>query len=64
MPIDEKNFNYSWVIMLGVLFLSLIWYVAHAHRHYHGPRSSMSPEQLAKLDEEVKDEEKQPEASS
>lgn len=64
MPIDEKNFNYSWVIMLGVLFLSLIWYVAHAHRHYHGPRSTMSPEQLAKLDEGVKDEEKQPEASS
>ena len=44
--------------MLGVLFLSLIWYVAHAHRHYHGPRSTMSPEQLAKLDEGVKDEEK------
>lgn len=33
--------------MVGVMILSLIWYVAHAHRHYHGPRSTMPPELLS-----------------
>ncbi|WFD25081.1 polyamine transporter tpo5 [Malassezia nana] len=49
VPMTADNFNYSWVIMTGVLLLSSAWYVLHAHRHYHGPRSSMTPELLRKL---------------
>lgn len=49
LPITAPTFNYSWVIMLGVVLCALIWYVVYAHRHYHGPRSTMTPELLGKL---------------
>ena len=37
------------VIMLGVMILAILWYIVYAHRHYFGPRSTMTPELLAKL---------------
>ncbi|KAN0064838.1 polyamine transporter tpo5 [Thecaphora frezii] len=37
MPIEAKTFNYSWVIVTGVMLLSGIWFVAGAHRTYMGP---------------------------
>lgn len=49
LPITGTGFNYSWVIMVGVLLLAMIWYVVYARRHYHGPRSTMTPELLKKL---------------
>lgn len=49
MPMTANNFNYSWVIMTGVLLLSLLFYVCYAHRYYEGPRSSMTPDMLQKL---------------
>lgn len=49
LPITAPTFNYSWVIMLGVVLCALIWYVVYAHRHYLGPRSTMTPELLGKL---------------
>ncbi|SPC67487.1 related to amino-acid permease 2 [Ustilago sp. UG-2017b] len=48
-PITQFNFNYSWVIMAGVLVIATVWFVAYAHRHYQGPRSTLSPEQQEKL---------------
>ncbi|PWN46636.1 amino acid transporter [Violaceomyces palustris] len=48
-PYSKDTFNYSWVLLFGVLFLSGILYVVFAHRYYHGPRSVLSPEQLEKL---------------
>ncbi|CED83366.1 apc amino acid permease [Phaffia rhodozyma] len=38
-PITAQNFNYSWVITLGVMLLSFIWYAVSAHKRYTGPRS-------------------------
>ena len=49
MPFDELNFNYSWVIMCGVLVLATILYVVYGHRSYHGPQSTLSPELLKQL---------------
>ena len=63
LPLKATEFNYSWVIMVGVLILSLIWYVAHAHRHYHGPRSTMSPELLSSL-ESTNEKQEEQDASS
>lgn len=54
---NAKEFNYSWVIMFGVLFIAIVWFIVYAHRHYHGPRSSMSPDQLKKLGIVTKEEE-------
>ena len=53
----ESNFNYSWVIMVGVLLIASVWYVAYAHRHYQGPRSTLSPDQQEKLGVVSRDEE-------
>ncbi|KAJ7602370.1 APC amino acid permease [Mycena polygramma] len=30
------------VITVGVMFLSLVWYFLHAHKHYRGPTSNIS----------------------
>ncbi|WFD00665.1 polyamine transporter tpo5 [Malassezia yamatoensis] len=49
LPITAPTFNYSWVIMMGVLVLSIIWYLLYAHKHYKGPRSTLTPELLNKL---------------
>ncbi|SPO27417.1 related to amino-acid permease 2 [Ustilago trichophora] len=56
-PITAMNFNYSWVIMTGVLFLATVWFVVFAHRHYTGPRSTLTPEQQEKLGVISRDEE-------
>lgn len=56
-PITQFNFNYSWVIMVGVLLIATVWFVAYAHRHYQGPRSTLSPEQQEKLGVVSRDEE-------
>lgn len=57
LPLSAEDFNYSWVIMTGVLLISTVWYVAYAHRHYHGPRSTMTPEMLRKLGVDATDNE-------
>ena len=36
-PITKDNFNYSWVITLGVMLVSLVWYYASAKNRYIGP---------------------------
>lgn len=48
-PVTAQNMNYSWVIAAGVLVLTGLWYILHAHRHYTGPRSTLTPEMLEKL---------------
>ena len=48
-PITKLNFNYSWVIMVGVLILASFLYVVYGHWHYQGPRSALSPELLQRL---------------
>ncbi|CAD6898722.1 unnamed protein product [Tilletia controversa] len=48
-PITAAYFNYSWVIALGVIVISGLWYVIYAHRVYSGPRAALTPDQLAKL---------------
>ncbi|KAK0523767.1 polyamine transporter tpo5 [Tilletia horrida] len=48
-PITAQYFNYSWVIALGVVVLSGIWYAVYAHKVYSGPRAALTSEQLAKL---------------
>ncbi|PKI83041.1 hypothetical protein MVES_002765 [Malassezia vespertilionis] len=49
LPFDAQNFNYSWVIMVGVLLLAIIWYAAYAHKYYRGPISTLTPDLLKKL---------------
>lgn len=33
-PINVQNFNYSWVITVGIMLLSFIWYAVSAHKRY------------------------------
>ncbi|KAJ7153535.1 amino acid permease [Mycena crocata] len=40
-PVTALNMNYASVITVGVMFLSLVWYFAHAHKHYKGPTSNI-----------------------
>ncbi|KAF8172767.1 APC amino acid permease [Mycena galopus ATCC 62051] len=40
-PVTSLNMNYASVITVGVMFLSLVWYVLDAHKHYTGPRSNI-----------------------
>lgn len=49
LPMTQYNFNYSWVIMFGVLILASILYVAYGHWFYQGPRSAISPELIQRL---------------
>ncbi|WFD36860.1 polyamine transporter tpo5 [Malassezia cuniculi] len=48
-PMDQYNFNYSWVIMIGVLILAAILYVLYGRFVYRGPQSTLSPELLRQL---------------
>jgi len=41
LPVTRNNMNYAAVITSAVIILSGIWYIAGAHRHYHGPRSNI-----------------------
>jgi len=40
-PVTALNMNYASVITIGVMFLSLLWYVLDAHKHYKGPASNV-----------------------
>ena len=40
-PITALTMNYSSVITVGVMVLSGLWYIAGAHKHYHGPQSNV-----------------------
>ncbi|EGO20408.1 hypothetical protein SERLADRAFT_453070 [Serpula lacrymans var. lacrymans S7.9] len=42
LPVTKTNMNYASVITAGVVILSGAWYIASAHRHYHGPTSNIS----------------------
>lgn len=44
-----QDFNYSWVIMWGVLIIAMVWYASFAWKTYHGPISSLNKAQLDKL---------------
>lgn len=48
-PVTKINMNYASVIVIGVIFLSGVWYVLGAHRHYHGPMSNLDAETKARL---------------
>lgn len=53
-PVTAKTFNYSWVITLGVLLLSLIWFYARAHKTYTGPQRDIpSPSLSRAMDEDA-----------
>jgi len=61
MPVSPVNMNYSSVITVGVVVLSLVWYFAGAWRHYHGPQSNLASSADSKdvdgvrIDEEPKE---------
>ncbi|KAK6859746.1 Choline transporter [Apiospora arundinis] len=38
IPTTKDTMNYNSVILVGVVFLSAIWWVMHATRHYPGPK--------------------------
>ncbi|KAL4401367.1 polyamine transporter Tpo5 [Malassezia pachydermatis] len=58
LPISAVNFNYSWVVMMGVLFIAVFYYLIHARNYYEGPRSTMTPDMLHKLGVVTLEEEK------
>lgn len=42
LPVTKDNMNYASVITVGVIFLSLVWYIIQARHHYTGPISDIS----------------------
>jgi len=38
MPTDATTMNYNSVILAGVVFLTALWWVLHAIKHYPGPK--------------------------
>ncbi|KAK6987685.1 APC amino acid permease [Favolaschia claudopus] len=54
-PVDRLNMNYASVITVGVMILSLLWYVLDAHRYYKGPTSDIRNPDIK--DERVQSEE-------
>lgn len=44
-----QTFNWSWVIMWGVLIIAMVCYALFAWKTYHGPISTLNKSQLAKL---------------
>lgn len=47
--VDQDTMNWGSIVMFGVLILTGIWYFVYAHRHYHGPRSTLTKEMAEKL---------------
>ncbi|PWN35960.1 amino acid transporter [Meira miltonrushii] len=47
--VDKNSMNWGAIVMFGVLIVTGIWYFAYAHRHYHGPRSTLTKEMAEKL---------------
>ncbi|KAH8822685.1 APC amino acid permease [Flagelloscypha sp. PMI_526] len=41
LPVTPQNMNYASVITCGVVLLAFAWYIAGAHRFYHGPQSNL-----------------------
>ena len=41
LPVTATNMNYAAIIIVGVIALSVVWYLLGAHRHYHGPVSNL-----------------------
>lgn len=58
--VDKNSMNYAAVVLGAVILITGIWYFAYAHRHYKGPRSTLSPDMLRKLGVVVNDGEEQP----
>lgn len=38
IPTTVETMNYNSVILVGTVAITLIWWVAHATRHYPGPK--------------------------
>ncbi|EPT00062.1 hypothetical protein FOMPIDRAFT_1163529 [Fomitopsis schrenkii] len=53
LPVTKTNMNYASVITVGVIFLSGVWYVCSAHRHYKGPSSNYINREASQGDEKV-----------
>ncbi|KAI0724668.1 APC amino acid permease [Fomitopsis betulina] len=53
LPVTKTNMNYASVITIGVIFLSGVWYVCGAHRHYKGPGSNYDDRAASQVDEKI-----------
>lgn len=47
--VDANTMNWGSIVMFGVLIIVGVWYALFAHKTYKGPRSTLTPEMLAKL---------------
>ncbi|WP_194920334.1 amino acid permease [Catenulispora rubra] len=52
-PITAKNFNYAPVAFGIVLMIATTWWFISARRHFHGPISYGTPEELAQQETEL-----------
>lgn len=43
--VDKTDMNYTVVITCGVWILSMVYFFVYKYKHYHGPKSNLSPEQ-------------------
>jgi hypothetical protein len=44
LPVATSTMNYNSVILVGVAFLTMVWWFAHGLRKYPGPKLSMEEE--------------------
>jgi len=50
LPVTRENMNYASVITIGVMVLSLTWYILGAHKHYRGPQSNIGTSGVDQMD--------------
>lgn len=63
MPVTKETMNYVSVVLVGILFLSYVWWVLSAKKYYIGPRTNVEAlilggnieevKELRKIDEEI-----------
>jgi hypothetical protein len=44
-PITTHDFNYAPIALAAVLVVATVWWFVSARRTFHGPRSTITPEQ-------------------
>jgi hypothetical protein len=52
-PISVHNFNYAPIALAVVLTIATVWWFATARRTYHGPVNYGSPEELARMEQDM-----------
>ncbi|GMM30690.1 Uga4 protein [Martiniozyma asiatica (nom. inval.)] len=49
--VDKTDMNYTVVLTFGIWILSMVYFYVYKYKHYHGPKSNLSPEDIVEMGE-------------